>query len=32
MDSFEEQFDEDIPFDGGMCFDDGLCALKSNLR
>ena len=31
MDSFEEQFDEDIPFDGGMCFDDGLCALISNL-
>ena len=31
LESFEEQFDEDIPFDGGMSFDDGLCALVSNL-
>ena len=31
LESFKEQFDEELPFEGGMTFDDGLCALKSNL-
>ena len=31
LESFREEFDEEIPFEGGMTFDEGLCVLKSNL-
>ena len=31
LESFREEFDEEIPFEGGMTFDERLCALKSNL-